>query len=103
LHAEWVDEAVVLIHTEHAVGAEALDGEGACHADFLFVLVGLVVEVFEFGLGGDGLVDFLLPGDAGGPELGEQVFSFQGPVFRALSRQFPLLRHAPSRKLQTEL
>jgi len=67
LHAEWVDEAVVLIHTEHAVGAEALDGEGTCHADFLFVLIGLVVEVFELGLGGDAGIDFLLAGNAGGP------------------------------------
>src|SRR5690606_2190337 len=38
-----VDEAVVFVHAKHAVGAEALDGEGAGHTDGLFVLVGLVV------------------------------------------------------------
>ena len=48
------------VHAEHAVRAETLHGEGTGHADFLLVLVGLVVEVFKLGLGGDGLVDLLL-------------------------------------------
>ena len=65
-----VDQLVVLIHAEHAVGAEAFDGEGPGHADFLLVLVGLVVEVFKLGLGGDGGVDLLLPGDARLPPVG---------------------------------
>jgi hypothetical protein len=62
-----INQLIVLIHAEHAVGAEALHGEGTGHADLLFVVVGLVVEVFKLGLGGDGLVDLLLPGDAGLP------------------------------------
>jgi hypothetical protein len=49
------------------VGAEALHSEGTGHTDFLLVVVGLVVEVFIVGLGGDGLVDLLLAGNAGGP------------------------------------
>ena len=65
--AELVDQFIVLIHAEHAVGAEALHGEGTGHADALLVFVGLVVEEFGIGLGGDGLVDLLLAGDAGGP------------------------------------
>ena len=60
-----VDQFIVFIHAQHAVGAEALDGEGTGHADLLLVLVRLVVKIFKLGLGGDGLVDFLLPGDAG--------------------------------------
>ncbi len=48
-----VDQFVVLIHAEHAVGAKALYCERACDADLLFVLVGLIVEVFELRLPGD--------------------------------------------------
>ncbi len=59
-----VDELVVLIDTEQAVRRQALHGEGAGDADFLVVLIGLVVEVFVVRLGGDGGVDLLLPGDA---------------------------------------
>jgi hypothetical protein len=55
---ETVDQFVVLIHAEHAVGTEALDGEWTGDADYLFVLVGLVVEVFEFGLCGDACINF---------------------------------------------
>ena len=62
--ARGVDQFVVLVHAKHAMGREALDGERPGHADLLLVLVGLVVEVFELGLGGDGGVDLLLPGDA---------------------------------------
>ena len=43
---------------------EALDGERPGDADLLLVVVGLVVEIFELGFGGDGGVDFLLAGDA---------------------------------------
>ena len=78
-----VDQLVVLIHAEHAVGAEALDGEGTGDADFLFVVVGLVVEVFKFGLGGDGGVNFLLPGDAGLPPVGMQFLGGSGHVSSA--------------------
>ena len=40
-------------HAQHAVWAEALDGEGAGHAHPLLVLVGLVVQVLALGLGRD--------------------------------------------------
>jgi hypothetical protein len=43
---ERVDQLVVFVHAQHAVRAQALDGEGAGYTDLLFVLVGLVVEVF---------------------------------------------------------
>jgi hypothetical protein len=54
------------------VGAEALHREGPGYADLCFVFVGLVVEVFGIGLGGDGSIDFLLAGDAGVPPVGMQ-------------------------------
>jgi hypothetical protein len=63
LGAVGVDQLVVLIDTQHAVGREALDRERPGHADLLLVLVRLVVEVLELGLGGDGGVDLLLAGD----------------------------------------
>ena len=46
-------ELVVLVHHQDAVGREAFDGERPGHADLLLVLVGLVVEELELGLGGD--------------------------------------------------
>ena len=78
-----IDQLVVVIHAEHAVGAEALDGEGTGHADLLLVVVGLVVEVFKLGLGGDGLVDLLLPGDAGLPPVGVQILRRVRPLASA--------------------
>jgi hypothetical protein len=68
-----VDQFVVLVDAQHAVGRQAFDGERASDADLLLVLVGLVVEVFELGLGGDGGVDFPLAGDAGLPPVGMQL------------------------------
>ena len=73
---ERIDQFVVFVHAEHAVGRKALDRERPGHADLLLVLVGLVVEVFELGLGGDGRVDLLLPGDAGLPPVGVDAPSF---------------------------
>ena len=64
---QGVNQFIVFIHAQHAVGAEALDSERAGHADLFLVVVGLVVEIFKLSFGGDGLVNFLLPGDAGGP------------------------------------
>ena len=68
-----VNQFIVFIHPEHAVRREALDGERPGHADFLFVVVGLVVEVFKLGLGGDGGIDLLLAGNAGLPPVGVQL------------------------------
>lgn len=47
LDAQGVDQLVVFIDAQHAVRRQALDGEGAGHANRLLVFVGLVVEVFE--------------------------------------------------------
>ena len=82
-----VGQFIVLIHAEHAVGAEALHGEGTGHADLLLVVVGLVVEVFKLGLGGDGLVDLLLPGDAGLPPVGVQIGRFGRPRIKRTFRK----------------
>jgi hypothetical protein len=48
--------------------------------------IGLVVEVFEIGLGGDGGVDLLLPGDAGLPEPRQRGLGGLGPVRSGASR-----------------
>ncbi len=86
-----VDQSVVLIHAEHAVRTEALHGEGAGHADFLLVVVGLVVEIFKLSLGGDGGVDLLLPGNAGLPPVGVQLPGRSRPLGIGLARNLPLL------------
>ena len=88
---EAVDQLVVLVHAEHAVRAEALDGEGTGDADLLLVLVGLVVEVLELGLGGDGGVDLLLPGDAGLPPVGVQLLRSLRPRLVGFARNLPFL------------
>jgi len=77
-----VDQFVILVHPQDAVGREALDGERPGHADRLFILVGFVVEVLELGLGGDGGVDLLLAGDTLLPPLGVKLFCFAGPSIR---------------------
>ena len=48
-----VDEFVVLVDAEDAVGRNALDREGTCDPDGLPVFVGPVIEVLEVGLLGD--------------------------------------------------
>ena len=58
-----VDQFVVFVYGEHAVGGEAFDGEGASHTDDRFILVGFIVEKFLVGFSGDRSVDFLLSGD----------------------------------------
>ena len=70
--------------------AKALDGERAGDADLLLILVGLVVEVFELGLGGDGGVDLLLAGDALLPPVGVQLLRRIGPLGIGLARNLPL-------------
>ena len=86
-----VDQLVVLVHAEHAVRAKALDRERAGDADLLLVRVGLVVEVFELGLGGDGGVDLLLPGDARLPPVGVQFLRRVRPLGFGLARNLPFL------------
>ena len=56
---EVVDEFVILVDAERAVRGQALDRERAGDADDAPILVGLVVQVLEVRLGGDGGVDLL--------------------------------------------
>ena len=65
---------------------EAFDGEWSGDADFLVVVVGLVVEVFELGLGGDGSVDLLLSRDALLPPIGVQFLCAITGHFASASR-----------------
>jgi hypothetical protein len=85
-----VDQLVVGTDGEDAVGREAFDGERPGDADGLLVLIGLVVEVLEVGLGGDGGVDFLLAGDALFPPFGVEALGFVGPVVVGVAGDFPI-------------
>ena len=70
---EVVDQFVVFTDTERAVRRKALNGERTGDADDAPILVGLVVQVFEVRLRGDGCVNLLLTGDARVPPLAVQV------------------------------
>ena len=70
--AEIVDQFVVFIDAEHAVRGQAFDGERPGDAHPFLVLIRFVVEVFMLGPGGDGRIDFLLPGNPGLPEGREE-------------------------------
>ena len=48
-----VNQLIVLVYAQHAMGAETLHGEGTGDADLFLVVVRFVVEVFKFGLGGE--------------------------------------------------
>lgn len=85
-----VDEFVVFVHAQHAVGGETFDGEGTGDADLFLVLIGLVVEILEVGLGGDGGINGLLTGDAGLPEPGEGCMGAGGPVGGGIAGDFPV-------------
>ena len=73
-----VDQFVVLVYGQNAVGREAFDGEGAGDSDVAFVVVGFVAEAFGVGFGGDGGVDFFLAGDAVAPPFGVELVSLVG-------------------------
>jgi hypothetical protein len=64
LAASSVDQLVVLVDVEHRCGERLSTVNGPATRTLEVILVGLVVEVLEVGLGGDGGVDLLLPGDA---------------------------------------
>ena len=74
-----VNDVVVFVHGEDAMGRDAFDGEGTGDADLGLVVVGFVVEKFKLGLGGDGGVYFLLAGDAGFPPGGVELRGCFGP------------------------
>src|ERR1700730_925314 len=86
-----VDQLIVLIHSQHAVWAEAFDSERAGHANLLFVLVGLVVEVNRFRIGDYGGVDFLLPGNTGLPPVSMKLLCWFQPCIVCFTGNFPFL------------
>ena len=86
-----INQFIVFIDAEDAVRGEAFDGEGTGDTNLLFVLVRFVVEVFELGLGGDGGIDFPLPGDAGLPPGGVEFPRCLGPFGVGFAGNFPLL------------
>ena len=89
--AEGVDELVVLVDGEDAVGGDAFDGEGAGDAHLLPVFVGLVVEVLVVGPGSDRGIDLLLAGDALLPPDFMQHLYVRRPALIGLARDLPLL------------
>ena len=74
-----VDKLIIFVDSEDTVRRDALHREGAGDADLPPILVGLVVQVLEVGLGVDGGVDLLLAGDAGLPPPGVKVGSGRLP------------------------
>ena len=95
-----VDELVVLVDAQHAVGRNALHREGACDADLPVVLVGFVVEVFVIRLGCDGGVDLLLPGDALCPPVAVNISGLLGPSLFGVAGDFPLFPGGAERAVQ---
>jgi hypothetical protein len=70
---------------------ETLDRERACDPDAGIVGVGLVVQVFELGLGSDRGVDLLLTIYPRFPPLGVQLGCLCGPCRAGLTWDFPFL------------
>jgi hypothetical protein len=71
------------------MGRQTFDGERAGDADFLFVVVRLVVEKFKLGFGGDGLVHFRLPVNPRFPPIGVRLFRGVRPFGICLAGDFP--------------
>jgi hypothetical protein len=69
---------------------QALDRERAGDADARIIAVGLVVEIFELGLGRDRGVDLLLPCNACRPPVAVKFHRLFRPVRGSLARNFPL-------------
>ena len=87
---EHVDQLIIAIDGHHPVRRQALDGERTGDAHLGLVLIGLVIEEFIVGPGGDGGVDLGLAGDAGGPECLQPGDGGDRPAARGLARQLPL-------------
>jgi hypothetical protein len=73
------------------VRREALDRKRPSYPDLPVVLIGLVVEVLELGLGGDGSVDLFLTCGARLPPVGVQFLGGIGPGGISFARDFPFL------------
>ena len=65
-----VDQFVVLTDVQDAVRGQTFHREWSGDPYRPLILVGLVVEVFVVGIGGDGVVDLFLPGDTLFPPIG---------------------------------
>ena len=87
-----VNQLAVLVHAQYAVGRQAFHGERPGHAHRALFLIGLVVQVLEVGLGGDGRVYLLLARNARFPEFGQRLMRGGGPVVRAARAGLPILR-----------
>ena len=76
---------------QHPVRRQALDRERAGDADTRIVGIGLVIEVFELGLGGDRGIDLLLPRDARLPPVARAALDrLVGPARRRPRAGFPI-------------
>ena len=79
---------------------QAFHCKRAGDADFLVVFVGLVVEVFVVGLGGNGSVDFLLPVNALFPPVRVNFSDFLGPSVVGIAGDFPFFVGCAERIVQ---
>ncbi len=82
-------QLVVFIYGERAMRRQALYRERPGYAHLALIFVGLVIEVFVLGFGGDGGVDFLLARDACLPPFRVQAFGFGGPGVFGFARDLP--------------
>ena len=102
--ADSSDHLPVFVDSQHTVGRDALGGERPRDAHLVAVLVGLVVEVLVVGIGGDGGVDRLLPGDAPLPPLGVKALCFVRPGILGVAGNLPLLpRWSPRARFSSSL
>jgi hypothetical protein len=95
-----VDQAVVRINREHAMGRQSLDSEWSGNSDARSVGVGLVVKIFELGFGGDRCVNFLLPNNPSSPPFRMELRCLCGPVWSCLTRDFPFFPGLTQRVVQ---
>ena len=83
-----LDQFVVLVHSlEQAVRRQALNRKRAGDTGLPVVFVGLVIEVLVVGVGRDGSVDLLLPGDALFPprQVGRVVSQAGGNIVQRIT------------------
>ena len=91
---ESIDQGIVGIAGNDAMRRQALDRERPGDANARSVGVGLIVEIFEFGLGRDRGVDLLLPRNPRRPPFAVNFLCLLRPIGAGLPRNLPLF---PSR------
>ena len=84
-----IDQFVVFVDTKHTMWRKALDGKRPGYADFLFVVVGFVVEEFELRLRCNGRIDLLLARNTDLPPVGVQLLGGHGPGAVRFTRYLP--------------